>query len=165
MNSDLDTASLDFDRGATSYHEAGHAVAGFLLGCPVTRAVLSSAKEGHCELPPMARTPFAILQRMQVVLAGEIGVVAFWGLQSGEGEGTDDHALAQAYASDLASTPEEADQLVDWATTLTWTLVRSHKFERLAGALASALLEHGELSGDLVAELLERTARIYAMGG
>lgn len=65
--------------------------------------------------------------------------------------------LAQVFSGDL----EEALALLSYCQSRTVSMARSERFQRLAGVVAAALLEHSMLEGRVITNLLDRADELY----
>ena len=146
------------DLERVAYHEAGHAVAGFLLRRSFAYVTIESAADslGHCDFAPLDSLlgqiidgagdhAIAELRRgLITVLAGPAAEERFAGPYDLAGE--DDTEQAVDLASVIAATPNEARALAEaafdearglWSIAAQWAAV---------AALAAALLERNRLS-------------------
>jgi hypothetical protein len=78
-----------------------------------------------------------------------------------EAETRDDYAKAYEWA-ELLIAEEEVGAYVQWLEVSARRIVRGPDFIRLVEALVPALLEHDELSGEAVADLLDRASGFRA---
>jgi ATP-dependent Zn protease len=133
-----------------AFHEAAHAVAALLLGLPVATVSVKAREHslGHVMLGT-ALNRVEILDAIQMFLAGGAAARKLTGRAALGDE--DDLQQARAFAGAMAGRARAAE-LVDDARALVDALVIEHwdSIQRVA----AALLTHGNLRGDKVADLL-----------
>ena len=150
----------------TAYHEAGHAVACWRFGWPISRVsiVLKDAYLGAvtADDPTLNIRPDmdgskgakqAMRESIVVCCAGPRAQVRYDASSWHDGHGEKDFKVAGGLALRLGGISERANALGEKLDAEAQALVESHWAE--IEAVATALLEHKELDGDVIKELLE----------
>lgn len=146
----------------TAYHEAGHAVAAYVLRRRFSKVTIVEHEDsvGSMTLPPSYWSGFnpdvdqsrgsraRIEKEIMVLLAGEIAVDIHTGREDW-GEvvtylGSDLHT-----ASDLAdyvtTSSDESEAFLNWLIIRTRNMLSLPHWSDAVNALAAALIEHGEI--------------------
>jgi hypothetical protein len=192
-----------------SWHEAGHAVAAYLVGTPIDKIVVRT-EQGALLEGRFAGSVYLAREepkdvheaedRILVLLAGTAcvrvawsigtlsdeflgrvepskeltvddllvsrngstpaGAAAYVGLND-ERDSPDDQD-AQALAQEWTGDTLEAASMLGYLRARTINVVQGERFQSLASTIAAALLEHGELDGDLATHLLDRANAVFA---
>jgi ATP-dependent Zn protease len=144
----------------TAYHEAGHAVMGFLLKrrvLSVSIAPLDDGSRGRCNYAPTdpkllridgettARQRRTIERLIMCTLAGVLAEQLATGVENAISK---DWPKAQEHARRVTSSDAEADAYVAWLRVRSEALLAQPAARAMVAAVAEALVNHGpELSG------------------
>ena len=161
---------------ATAYHEAGHAVAAFLLDRPFRRVSIIQDEEGHGHVlyrkfhkrfdPEYGSNPqkarFQIERAIITLMAGGEAERVHTGRRNNLGSSSDDET-----ARDLATyiVPDWGDELVaylKWLRIRTRNLLKSPRNWRAVEELAEALMEKGEMSAAEAKDTIIRGLRAWS---
>jgi hypothetical protein len=132
-------------------HEAGHVVAGALLGLELVDTDIEPDDEGGRGHTNFARPPVLDRPTAERVLTTFLAGIAAETLAGGvdpEGIGYDVDRSSREWAALLARTPAERDQLIDRHLEAARDLLRPPEVWRCVEAVANALLRSRRLTRD-----------------
>ena len=160
------TPTVSDDLKATAYHEAGHAVAGWRLGCPILRVTVTPSGDylGSVAGDNPIRHMFpdvdgapevdqAMREAVIILLAGSVAQKRFDASSWREFHGASDFDFAGDLLLRLGGNGERASEISDELNRQAEVLVERHWPE--VGAVATALLEQHDMDGEAVIKLLE----------
>lgn len=146
----------------TAYHEAGHAVASYVLNVPLLSATIEpeydpdydAVAAGSVRNGPLAnfdpevesdpRTQRLVMAHIIVCYAGEAAAFRLCGRHDHAGAASDYHE-ASHWADHLIGDEDERIPLLEWLAARARTLISRPENWRAVEAVAKGLLEHGTL--------------------
>lgn len=151
---------------ATAYHEAGHAVAHWRFGCPITRVTIAPEDDYlgvvvaddpvmymHLDWDASPEIDQALNQGIMIYFAGPLAQVRFDSSSWSEFHGDSDYETASPMLLRLGGSSENASAISERLESETRAFLEKHWRE--VEAVANALLEHRDLDGTSVTTLLE----------
>lgn len=167
---------IDSELEATAYHEAGHAVAAYLLSCPIMHVSIvpneEEGTEGHCASgygrhPPDfvpeqmddddVATRRVLERRIMICFAGNAAERAFRGESDAvyPGSGSDFWRASELAGFVASEGSDECLAFQQWLhLQIDRRLTRPHIWAAVT-AVATALLERKELSGQRVRQIIQ----------
>jgi hypothetical protein len=136
----------------TSFHESGHAVMAASAGVGVARASIgmdaAAQSSGRVEYRKVVGVPVNLA--IMCSLAGGIATQLQFGVIHSDEMGGDERTIEKYSLANGGVTDEQMQGLI---ASVGLTLA---KYWRAVDVVAKELLEHGELAGDRVSELMQR---------